>query len=319
MRDKNTCVPRWMAVCICMTLSVTASCPQCACNPGYTVDGSDECTKCAPGKYKDLNGTSPCVLCPYAKFSNTTGATSVDTCTPCPLWHFADKGSRCATDCIAPANPIQQQRKSPTCTAVLPDCVNDGDCGGAGKGTCNPSNGQCECRRQFRGRHCSLCQLGFVGENCSVACSLQGCSGHGRCRVSAICDCVEGYIATSDYTCAACPTGTFANRTGLTECFRCPLHSDSPVASTAEMACSCNLGYSGPQCLPCSPGTYKEVRGSAPCTLCAAGKYSTERGGKMSNDSCLDCPQNTYSAKGSDVITKCTCHPGENSFSWQSY
>lgn len=51
----------------------------------------------------------------------------MDTCTPCPLWHFADKGSRRATDCIAPAhaNPIQQQRKSPTCTAVLPDCVND--------------------------------------------------------------------------------------------------------------------------------------------------------------------------------------------------
>ena len=141
------------------------------CEPGYTIQpgSSGHCMQCPPGTYKDVKGTAACSLCPYAKFSNATGAESVDTCTPCPRWHLADKGSRRETDCVAP-QPVRRvllERGTKTCRTTRttnPECVDDGDCGGAERGTCR--DGRCECRPQFRGRNCSFCQLGFDGEHC---------------------------------------------------------------------------------------------------------------------------------------------------------
>ena len=249
------CVSLWTAVCLYLStalISVTAraSVPSplqslvshthvlsgtLLCDPGYAIQpgSSDQCTQCPPGTYKDVKGTAACSLCPYAKFSNATGATSVSACTSCPRWHFADKGSRQETDCVAPgpAGRVLRRRVTETCKTTRQDCVDDVECGSArGRGTCR--DGLCECRHQFRGRRCSFCQEGFDGENCTEACSLHGCSGHGRCRISSICECDKGYVATNNYTCAACPAGTFANRTGSTQCLECPRHSHSPLAGT---------------------------------------------------------------------------------------
>jgi len=272
--------------------------PPTLCGPGHTIraGSSDECTQCAAGSFKDVHGTASCSLCPYAKFSNATGATSAATCTACPRLHYADKGSRLATDCVAPkpVHRVRRLRGTATCKATLPDCVDDGDCGGAARGTC--SEGQCECWEQFRGRHCSFWRLGFDGENRSGACTLQRCSGHGRCRFSSICECDRGYVATFNYTCTACPAGTFSNRTGLTQCFKCPMHSHSPLASTS---CTCNSGHGG--------------RFGA-CEACAAGKYSNPRragrSGETSESVCSDCPAHTHSPNGSALMTNCICNKG---------
>jgi hypothetical protein len=299
-------VPLWTVFCLYIALSVRPLLsmgsnthflsPTLLCDPGYTLQSgsSDQCTQCPPGKYKNVKGNEDCLLCPYAKISNASGAASVGTCTSCPRWHFADKGSRWETDCVAPqpVRRVLRQRVTSTCKPTLPDCVDDVDCGG-GRGTCR--DGQCECRHQFKGRNCSFCQLGFDGENCTESCSLRRCSGHGRCRISAICECDKGYVATDSYTCTACPAGTFTNRTGSTKCLKCPLHSHSPLASTEHTACTCNSGYIG--------------RFGA-CVACAAGKYSTGRA-EISYDSCLDCPVHTHSLVGSDQISKCTCQPGQ--------
>ena len=56
--------------------------------------------------------------------------------------------------------------------------------------------------------------------------------------------------------------------------------------------CACNKGYTGPDgaaCAACIAGTYKDVNGSAPCTL---------------------CPDHAHSRAGSMDILICTCNKG---------
>jgi hypothetical protein len=112
----------------CLFLLIAASCVGHECPPGYTMDNG-QCRHCALGTYKPMNGTSACLLCPYATFSNATGATSAGMCTSCPLWHFADQGSRDAASCIAPLasnnRTVRTQSESPVCMPASPDCLTD--------------------------------------------------------------------------------------------------------------------------------------------------------------------------------------------------
>jgi hypothetical protein len=79
------------------------------------------------------------------------------------------------------------------------------------------------------------------------------------------------------------------------------LYTYSGVGSGLLTNCTCNKGYTGPdgeQCKACIAGTYKDVNGSSPCSLCNQGKYSTETG-EISEGTCSDCPAHTYSGVGS--------------------
>ena len=110
----------------CLSLVIAASCVGHGCPPGYAMDDHGQCRQCAPGTYKSMQGTSACLLCPYATFSNATGASSAGMCTPCPLWHFADQGSRDATSCIAPlASNNRTPSEPPVCMPASPDCLTD--------------------------------------------------------------------------------------------------------------------------------------------------------------------------------------------------
>ena len=75
--------------------------------------------------------------------------------------------------------------------------------------------------------------------------------------------------------------------------------------------CSCNKGYTGPdgiQCSACVAGSYKDVNGSAPCSLCSHGKHSAETA-QISESTCRDCPA-PFSGVGSRLVTNCTCNKG---------
>jgi len=75
-------------------------------------------------------------------------------------------------------------------------------------------------------------------------------------------------------------------------------------------ACQCNAGYSGRDgeaCKACEVGEYKPSSGSAACILCQEDFY-TER--DIAADSCVKCPNNSYSFEGSFGALSCACNRG---------
>ena len=93
-------------------------------------------------------------------------------------------------------------------------------------------------------------------------------------------------------------------RYSLSGTIQCSAPSSVRV-STPEMRigpCTCNKGYTGlddVECMACIAGTYKDVNGSAACTLCPPGKYSTETASVLAS-TCIDCPAHSYSSAGSE-------------------
>ena len=79
-------------------------------------------------------------------------------------------------------------------------------------------------------------------------------------------------------------------------------------------ACTCNVGYSGPDggsCTACLAGKYKADTGRGACTDCDINTYS-EAVGASSESSCQSCPENTASELGSTSSSDCLegCPPG---------
>ena len=107
---------------------------------------------CASGSYWDKN-TSLCEHCTFGKFSPTVGAESDATCLSCPKWQYSERGSVNASDCLAPEAPnntgLAEMPLPRTCNATTPECLDDEDCGGAGRGAC--LNSTCACVSPFKG------------------------------------------------------------------------------------------------------------------------------------------------------------------------
>ena len=115
--------------------------------------------------------------------------------------------------------------------------------------------------------------------------------------------------------CTLCKRGKYSTATAAISeatCQGCPSYTYSPDGSGLLTNCTCNQGYTGPYgvaCAACIAGTYKDVNGSAPCSLCPQGKYSTETG-EMLESTCSQCPAYTHSADGSSMLINCTCNKG---------
>ena len=96
-------------------------------------------------------------------------------------------------------------------------------------------------------------------------------------------------------------------------CSACPAHTYSGAGSSVLTNCTCNKGYTGAdgvECEACVAGTYKEVNGSAACTLCPQGKYSTETGEHFRIDVQRRVRRTRTRVQGASVLTNCTCNKG---------
>lgn len=74
--------------------------------------------------------------------------------------------------------------------------------------------------------------------------------------------------------------------------------------------CACNAGYSGRNggpCTACELGKYKVASGSVACTLCKENFYTEQ---DMAAESCVKCPNNSYSFEGSSGALSCVCNQG---------
>jgi hypothetical protein len=136
-------------------------------------------------------------------------------------------------------------------------------------------------------------------------------------------------ICPSGNACTGCPSRTYKNTIGSSNCSWCGPGSTSPVASTSSAACVlpvCDAGYTSllvsPYCAACQPGTYKSDTGRAACLLCPTGQYSVEGQsactncsvgtyytttcGNVCSSGCTSCPVGTYGrATGTTVCASC--------------
>jgi len=163
----------------------------------------------------------------------------------------------------------------------------------------------------------------------------------------ATCLCNAGATGPSGGVCVQCVAGKYKNSTGseaCTDCLSneystvvgatsnvcqvCGPNSESAIGSDEITDCICTVGYDRPvggtctlkkcgagstgpdvgPCVQCVPGKYKGDIGSAECTNCVAGQYSTVVAAV--SDMCENCPSNSDSAEASDSPEDCICNAG---------
>lgn len=68
----------------------------------------------------------------------------------------------------------------------------------------------------------------------------------------------------------------------------------------------CRIGsfFNGRRCRRCRPGTFQDAVGSTSCKQCRAGTFTASRG-VISDQLCLDCPEDSNSAPGARKCFKC--------------
>ena len=155
-----------------------------------------------------------------------------------------------------------------------------------------PGKGLYVCRSSATGLALAICMLlalprgGFASCNVGYTPEGQNCTA-----------CVAGKYKPTEGSdgCTDCSAGTYSEATA-SACSDCPAHTYSPGGSPLSTSCTCNRGYHGPDggpCAACGMGTYKDTKGSAPCTQCPAGKRS-EATGMISEATCANCPADSY-------------------------
>jgi len=315
---------------------------KCICIEGYTRHASSgQCRLCPIGTHKHETGDQACSACPAGKygapartFIAITGLqTGSNNCTSCPAHSNSVNGSSATTGCKCNAGYTGPD--GGTCVA----CV---------AGTFKASNGSDACTQCAAGKYsaatgatsdsCADCARDTYSSADSTQC--EACPSD---TVSAAlssketdCKCNAGYTGPDGGTCVACVAGTFKASNGSdactqcaagkysaengeiskTTCTDCPSNTYSPSGSGLLTNCTCIKGYTpvslgndGVACSACVAGTFKDVNGTAECTQCAAGEYSTATAA-TSVSTCIDCPSNTYSPSGSGRLTNCTCIKG---------
>ena len=185
---------------------------------------------------------------------------------------------------------------------------------------------------------CTLCSRGTysakaaqISESACSVCPAHAFSGAGSIA-QANCTCNKGYTGPDGSECEACTAGGFKDVNGSAACMLCtrgkystataaiseatcqgcPSYTYSGPGSSVLSNCSCVVGYTGPdgmECTACIAGTYKDVNGSAPCSLCPQGKYSSGTG-EAWEAACTGCPYDSYSPDGSSLLNNCSCNKG---------
>jgi hypothetical protein len=309
----------------------------CTCNQGYTGQNGGLCTACIAGTYKNTTGSTVCTPCP----SNTTSITATTSITGC-ICNSGYEGPS-GGPCTAKACNTGYTGPAGSCVACLggtyKNTVGSEACTSCPRNSSSPSGSSaltaCQCNAGFSGANggtCSACGAGsYKATVGSVACTLCGANTYSTSNASisatsclacpgnstsvagsSVCQCKSGYSGPDGGPCEACSVGFYKTTAGAANCTRCPENAVSALASTTLASCKCDAGHSGPdggQCTACAAGSYKPTVGSVACTLCGVNTYGTTLGA-ISNTSCVGCPGNSTSVRGSDKPELCFCKAG---------
>jgi hypothetical protein len=185
----------------------------CQCNSGFY--GSQQCTCCASGTYKTILGSEACTKCLAGKYSTAQGATSIDTCQPCPPNSYSSEGWF-ACECNAGYHGSTYQIEDNTtygCTACA-------------AGTYKTSDGL---QTSASTSQCTLCSAGkysaSTGQTSATTCTacLPNSNSPEGSSDSFACECNRGYTReagrqSSPVSCMACAAGTYKTDAGNYAC-----------------------------------------------------------------------------------------------------
>ena len=183
---------------------------------------------------------------------------------------------------------------------------------------------------------CGVCDGGDQAQDGCGVCygdntSCVGCDGIFK---SGVFNDSCGVCGGDNSTCAGCDgipySGNVIDFCGVcggdnTSCIGCDgvfysgiKYDECNVCGGDNTSCECDIGYTGPRygklsdsCVPCGPGTYKDVIGSAACMECGFNTYNPEYG-STSSDACLPCMEHSETEEiyGHESIHACMCKSG---------
>jgi hypothetical protein len=265
----------------------------CICDGGYQGDAGGPCSLCPSNTYCASGHLS---TCPIHTLSSSGSDELVDC--SCKQGYYGDNGGVCV---LCPTTSF--------CT------------GGNSIQSCNPNSMtlggsntsmNCICNAGWYGIPGSVCMECEPGSWCHAGvkthCPTNSTTETGADTLTD-CVCVPGFKGLNGATCSVCTTNTWC-LAGVMH--TCTANSYSPPQSSVVTACICHEGYTRSDsglCNACAAGTHKNTTGDASCTACGVSTYSVSVGA-VSEDTCSNCPTNTFAAYGSDELTDCICLSG---------
>jgi len=276
----------------------------CKCNKGYSGADGSQCIACSANFYKDAIGSENCTACPVTTVSNV--ASTVLTNCRCNVGYSGPDGSICDT-CLE--GYYKNTVGSASCSACPANTISN---------ITSVSVTNCKCNMGFTGADggpCHACDSNSYKDTL-------GSSNCTKCPANSVsflesknlqdCQCAKGHSGEDGGPCIACYARFYKDTVGTANCSACPANSVSLYGSVALQDCKCDPGYFGMDggvCTECAAGTFKETNGSHACTLCDINKYGITLA-EISDASCLNCPGNSTSVKGSDKPELCFCDSG---------
>ena len=297
---------------------LSSSIDHCLCVAGHEKTETGHCRACAVGKFKsDNNSIQVCSPCPANTFANVTGA---EVCTPCPGNSSSNSGSDEKSDCECNRGFIPDVEHY--CLACEPGTYENNSV-------------------------CLSCPANHYYEASPPPYFLPRCK---RCPRNSTttekaysiyaCECTPGFRKEGSQ-CVPCEADHYCPTQH--EMYACPLNSSSSTLSSSIENCTCDPGFYGlltdtsPQCEICPADQYcpggSEIQNcpgnSSTVTLngrptiddciCLPGFYAKEnstqcilcpRDTYCYNEEILQCPHNSSSVRGSDLMVDCLCNKG---------
>ena len=313
---------------------------KCDALPGYYVADltSAGCTflPCPVGTYSAMNAPA-CSPCPEGKYGSSPNLT---VCAACPAGSYCPLGSNSSFSCAAGTYSAMNAFACTPCPeGKYGSSPNLADCAACPAGSYCPlgSNSSTNCSLgtyAFEGSAtCSNCTPGTFWDplgsknssNCDGPCPAgQSCSAAGPkpCLIgtysplgeTACLPCPEGYFCPAEAMSAPtiCEIGTYNNVKNRSVCLPCSAGtwSDLKGAKTCEHFCppgnysETSGATSSAACKSCPFGSYQEFYGRDSCTPCPSGKHGVAEGA-VSSAVCIDCTKSQYSLPGSRYCSEC--------------
>ena len=277
------------------------------------VKAGDGCVACPAGTYKVLDENTPCINCVAGKYRVLPAATAESNCVECPANTFSFSASTLVINCA--------------CNAGYFGATNGIPCVACSAGTYKTAVGAGTCTNCGVDEYSTT--VAQVTSSCSSCPSFsQALAGSDE---AADCRCNVGYTGANGAVCLACVQGTYKPTVGPDKCTLCGNNTYSPdvaassssvcqscqtsstslMGSTRQSDCKClkgyitnNLGSGNATCQMCSAGSFNAQLEATTCSSCGAG-YRSSTPGAVSEEECIACLVNEYSAAGAAQCDIC--------------
>eukprot|EP00961_Rhodomonas_salina_P292535 3933019-Rhodomonas_salina.1 len=269
----------------------------CRCVAGYFFDANvtGDCVRCLDDHYCEGDALDRRILpkpCPSNLTTAASGAASVDACICIPGF-FGVGGVEGCDEC-----PPDRFCEGGNSVSSCPSHSHPSQEGGS-------SENVCVCNRGYVGRNatsCSLVAVGYysLGGEISIQCPSDSSTAFTGADSKDGCVCNAGFYRSTgvDWSCLACPMGSYCAGGGGAGIHACPLHMVTMnTMATSLDECFCGAGYF------LKNTSLDGVGIDVICDACNIDKYCVGDGFER------DCPfASGYAGRGAESVDQCVCN-----------